>query len=170
MLRSKTDEASVSTSSCLLLLLWSSRASEGLILSATKIWAGSDANPLGEWWSLFPPGCTVKEALAAAWCFLLFVVGVWPSHLWTAGLRKVKDSFAVDFRVKIFSFLLFGCKLDHFRGCKCVQSPKRHTRVNAAECSVFVWVTKIISVFLPFYYLSWRIKPPGIINSQRLPV
>lgn len=68
--------------------------------------------------------------------------------------RKVKDSFAVDFRVKIFSVLVFGCKLDHFRGCKCVQSPKRHTRVNAAECSVFVWVTKIISVFLPFYYLS----------------
>lgn len=68
--------------------------------------------------------------------------------------KKVKDSFAVDFRVRIVSVPLLGCKLDHFRGCKCVQSLKSHTRVNAAECSVFVRVTKIISVFLPFYYLS----------------
>lgn len=64
--------------------------------------------------------------------------------------KKVKDSFAVDFRVRIVSVPLLGCKLDHFRGCKCVQSPKSHTRVNAAECSVSVRVTKIISGFFTF--------------------
>lgn len=167
ILRYKTDEASISTSSCVPLLLWSSRGSVGLISSVTKIWAGSDAKPPGRMTIPVPfrlcslrstghntmlrqkpftgySGNVTKPPLD---CRTELLEELQPS-------KKVQDSFAVDFRVRIVSVPSLGCKLDHFRGCKCVQSPKSHTRVNTAECSVFVGVTKIISVFLSFYYLS----------------
>jgi len=66
--------------------------------------------------------------------------------------KKVKDSFAVEFRVRIVSVPLLGCKLDYCRGCQRVKSPKNHARVNAAECSISVRVTKIMcfSAFLLF--------------------
>lgn len=157
--------------SCILLLLRGSRGSIGLISPATKIWADSDENPRGEWWSLFPLGCNVmlrQEPFSVHGgnltkpplnCRTELLEELQPG-------KKIQESFAIDFRVRIASVPLLGCKLYHFRGRKCAQSLKSHTRVNAAECSVPVRVTKITSVFLPFYYLSWRIKPPGILTHK----
>lgn len=128
-LRYKAGEGSISMGSCVLLLLQGSRGSMGLISLATKIWAGSDESLLGELWSLFPLGCNV-------------MLGQEPFAVYSGNLtkpplscrtelleelqpgKKNQDSFVVDFRVRIASVPLLGCKLYHFRGRKCAQSLK----------------------------------------------
>lgn len=149
------------------------------------MWAGSDANTQ---MNTVPSGLQSQRSTGHWWCSVMwmshrshlqFMVWLWPRHNLNSRTepleelqltKKDKQNFAVDFSIRIISVSIWGCKLDGLGAWKCPQSLKSHTRVNAAKCSVSVRVRKILSVFLRFYYLSWRIKPPGIINSQRLPV
>lgn len=175
----------VSMSTCILLIVWSCRDSVGLIsIYITKMgWLGCKhpeehcslrAAKSKKHWPLMMP----SDVIVIWESFIIYGLNLTKPALNSRTepleelqpMKKNKQSFAVDFSIRIVSVSFLGYKLDCFRAGKCLQSLKSHTRVNAAKCSVSVRVRKIISVFLCFYYLSWKIKPPGIINSQRLPV
>lgn len=180
-LRCKTDRTSTSRSSCVVLfLLWSGWGSVSPISSAAEIWATSNGNP----WENDNP-CSLLPALskkhwpqletgAAVAYWLGWKADQAPSELqdWTTGGASVYQESQQElchwFQHKDFASLPGRTANWIALEDASMQGLKSHTRVNTAECLVSVTVTKIISVFLPFCHLSGRIKPPGIINSQRL--